>query len=98
MYGNLTRLIEFLGANEREEEFLKSEGIFRKNGNIAHQRVLRNRLLTWEHLRFLGGNRKYKSCKKKPKMRVSEEASLATQKCDQIAFIVHDSCLEKYSQ
>ncbi len=52
VYGNLTRLIDFLCATEREEEFLKTEGIFRKNGNIARQRDLRNRILTCQHIEF----------------------------------------------
>ncbi len=76
MYGNLARLIEFLDANEQEEEFLKNERKFRKNGNIAHQRGLRNRILTWEHLRSPSGNSAYKG-NKMPRRRVGEETSLA---------------------
>ncbi len=51
VYGNLIRLIEFLCAKE-QEKMLKTEGIFRKSGNIARQRDLRNRILTCRHLEF----------------------------------------------
>ncbi len=50
-YGNLIRLIEFLCAKE-QEDLLKTEGIFRKSGNIARQRDLRSRILTSRHLEF----------------------------------------------
>ncbi len=51
VYGNLIRLIEFLCAKE-QEDLLKTEGIFRKSGNIARQRDLRNRIFTCRHLEF----------------------------------------------
>ncbi len=49
VYGNVSRLIEYLTNNT---DFLKSEGIFRKNGNVARQRELRRRVLTCDSLKF----------------------------------------------